>query len=260
MLKYILCIILSTLFVAYGLFNSFIFHPPRPPGYPDTKSIIKIKTADSATISALYLPDEKSKYVILVSHGNAEDLGYIFPFLTALNQHGYAVFAYDYDGYGTSTGSPSEKNTYADVDAAYHYLITDLGFSPDHIIAYGHSLGAAVALDLASRKPVAGLILAAPFVSAFRVVTVLPILPFDKFNNLKKIDYIHCPVLIIHGKKDQVIPFWHGQKLYEKALQPKYFLWIDKAGHNNILETAGPRYWETLTEFIHTLNHPRTMQ
>ena len=82
-----------------------------------------------------------------MSHGNAEDLGHIMPFLKRFHDQGFAIFSYDYHGYGTSTGKPSEKNVYADSDAAYHYLTTELRVSPNHIIVYGRSLGAALAIN-----------------------------------------------------------------------------------------------------------------
>ncbi len=227
-----------------------IFQPPRfSRRHKTTEDLIRLKTADGETISALYIPNEKAKYVILASHGNAEDLATAHVFFNQLHQQGYAVLAYDYHGYGSSTGNPSEKTAYMDVNAAYEYLTQTLSFQPHQIISFGHSLGCAMALDLAARQPVAGLILSAPFLSAWRVGTTFPILPFDRFCNIKKIDKIQCPVLIIHGNRDWIIPFWHGRKLYAQANQPKYHLWVKNAGHNNISTTAGKLYWDTLKKF-----------
>jgi fermentation-respiration switch protein FrsA (DUF1100 family) len=254
MLNYLILGLFAIALFVYGLSDFIIFQPPRPSSYQDSKNIIKLKTSDGAIISAIYLPNEKAKYTLLVSHGNAEDLGTLYPFLLALKNHGFSVFAYDYHGYGTSSGKPSEKRASIDIDAAYDYLINTLKISPNHIILYGRSLGAAVALDLASRQQsIAGLILESPFVSAFRVMTVIPIFPFDKFNNLTKINKIYCPVLIMHGRKDFIVPFWHGKKLYEKANQPKYFLWVDNAGHNDVAIIAGDKYWKALEKFNSSL-------
>ena len=114
---------------------------------------------------------------------------------------GFSVFAYDYHGYGTSGGKATEQNAYEDIDAAYNYLTQVLKVPPDRIIAHGRSLGGAVAIDLASRKPLGGLVVESSFVSAFRVVTGYRIFPFDKFRNADKIRQVRCPVLIIHGRR-----------------------------------------------------------
>lgn len=101
-------------------------------------------------------------------------------------------------------------------------------------MAYGFSLGGGAATDLASKNQIGGLILESTFVSAFRVVTHYKILPVDKFESLKKIKNIQCPVLIMHGDNDMVINDWHGKKLYDQANQPKISLWVHGAGHGDI--------------------------
>ena len=111
-------------------------------------------------------------------------------------------------------------------------------------------MGAAVAIDLAARKPVAALIIESPFLAAFRTLTQVPLLLFDKFNNLAKIKKVKCPVLIIHGKKDSVIPFWQGEKLYREANPPKDYFWIEGAGHNDIMFVDEKAYWHAINKFI----------
>lgn len=218
---------------AYFFSNHLMFYPPSS-SYRDSEKIIKLKTERGDTIAAIYLFNPNAKYTILVSHGNAEDVGHIFPFLKELYSLGFSVFAYDYPGYGLSTGKPSERGTYDAIDAAYSHLRNTLKIDPNHIVLFGNSIGAAVAVDLAFRQPVGALILQSPFVSAFRVLTQIPLWPFDKYNNLKKIKKIHCPVFVIHGRKDHVVPFWQGKKIYDSANKPKQYLWIDHAGHNDI--------------------------
>ncbi len=255
--------LLIYLFIAYvGItalfyfFANFILYQPPIPSYDDTHQILKITTKDNAIISAIFLPNKNAKYTILVSHGNAEDLGTMMPFLHEFNNHGFAIFAYDYHGYGTSTGKPTEKNTYLDVDAAYDYLTEQLHIPPNQIILYGHSLGAALAIDLAARKPVAGLIIGSPFITAYRTITQIPVILFDKYNNLSKIKKIKCPVLVIHGKRDITIPFWHGEKLYNEANSPKYSLWVDKAGHNDVEIVGGNAYWQSIINFSKSISDP----
>jgi alpha-beta hydrolase superfamily lysophospholipase len=237
---------------AYFFSNKLIFQKPRS-GYRDSESVIKLKTRDGALISAVYFSNERAKYVILFNHGNATDIGYSVPLFQMLYHAGFSVLAYDYHGYGTSQGSPTESNAYQDVDAAYDYLTKDLQIEPDRIIAYGESVGAALAIDLASRKKVAGVIAQSPFVTAFRVITSIPLFPFDKFNNLKKLKQISCPMLVIHGTRDLVIPVWHGKKVYKRANPPKYSYWVQGAGHNDIFLIAGERYLEVLDEFVSKL-------
>jgi len=258
MLKNIIIILILAYFsltlIAYFFSNKMIFLPPYP-GYIDSDNILKIPIKNGAVISAIYLKNDHAKYTLLVSHGNAEDIGYMLPFLQQLYAHNFSVFAYDYQGYGTNTGTPTEQHAYEDVNAAYDYLINNLHISPKNIIAYGTSVGAAVAIDLATRKPVAGVIAQSPFVSAYRVVTHIPILPFDKFNNLAKIDHINCPILIMHGTRDFIVPFWHGKKLYHKAREPKQYLWVKGAGHNDFIDVAGDAFWQAINKFAENLKN-----
>jgi abhydrolase domain-containing protein 17 len=249
----------SILFI-YGSICLFLFFyadrtifQPQPSSYPDSDLILKLRTADGDRISAIYLPNPTATYSILYAHGNAEDLGYILPALQELHDIGFAVFAYDYRGYGTSQGKPSERNAYQDIDAAYQYLTETLKVPPQRIIAYGRSVGGGSAIDLASRKPVGGLVVASSFTTAFRVVTRIPLFPFDKFTNLYKLDRVNCPVLILHGTKDEIIPFSHGQQLFAAVREPKKSLWVEGAGHNDLREVAGERYIVALQEFANLL-------
>ena len=109
-------------------------------------------------------------------------------------------------------------------------------------------------MHIAAYKPAAGLVLQSPFVSAFRVLTRIPLLPFDRFPNYKEIGRVHCPVLIVHGESDTVIPPWHGRKLFELAHEPKTFLAIPRANHNDLEMVAGKTYYTALQEFAGTLS------
>ena len=240
---------LALLCFAYFFTEQTIFHPPSS-SYRDTEQILKLPSGDDAPISAVYLPNASARYTLLYSHGNGEDVGQFGAMLAKLKGMGFAVLAYDYHGYGTSPGKPTEANAYRDEEAAYHYLIKNRGVPANRILAIGHSLGSAMAVDLASRRPLGGLIMESAFVSADRIVTTLPLLPFDKFQNLAKIKQVHCPVLIMHGRQDTVVAFWHGEMLFAEANEPKRALWVENAGHNDLFETAGPRYKQALKEFV----------
>jgi abhydrolase domain-containing protein 17 len=221
---------------------------PQPASYQDTKEILKISVTPTERISAIYLFNPKSTYTILFIHGNASDLGNVRFLLDSFQQWGFNVFAYDYRGYGTSDGKPGERNAYQDADAAYTYLTQQLKTPPDRIIVYGQSIGGGSAADLASRRPIAGLILESTFTSAFRVVIPFPILPFDKFTSRDKLKKVRSPVLVMHGKADDIIPFHHGQALYDAAPEPKQSLWVTEAGHD-FAWVAGDRYRQALISF-----------
>src|SRR5262249_55582261 len=127
----------------------------------------------------------------------------------------------------------------------------------NRIIALGRSLGGAIAIDLAARKPLGGLVVESSFVSAYRVVTQFPLLPFDQFQSIGKIGRVRFPGLVIHGTKDEVISLWHGQKLFEIANEPKLSCWVDGAGHNDLFEVAGPSYTKALREFTSVIERPK---
>jgi abhydrolase domain-containing protein 17 len=243
-------LLIYTLFALYVYFraDSMIFLP-QPASYQDTKDILKLSVNDTEKISAIYLPNARSAYTLLFIHGNAEDLGDIRPLLDRLHSWGFSVFAYDYRGYGTSDGTPSERSAYRDAEAAYGYLTQQLKISPKQIIVYGRSLGGGSATELAMGHSIGGLILESSFTSAFRVVVPFPLLPFDKFSNLDKLQKIRCPVLVMHGQGDRIIPIKHGQTLYEAASEPKMSLWVAEAGHNDFTEVAGDRLQQTLVSF-----------
>lgn len=232
----------------------------RPSSYRDGPEILKIKTRDGAEMSAIYLAAPNSEFTILYSHGNSEDIGDIRSVLEEFRGKGFSVLAYDYRGYGTSDGAPSEKNAYEDAEAVYEYLVGKLGCPPDRIIALGRSLGGAMAMHLACREKLAGLILESSFVSVFRVVTRVPLIPFDKFRNVDKIKNVQCPILIIHGRKDEIVPFWHGEKLFETANEPKLKFWVDGAGHNDLFWVAGESYWDVIGEFTDIIRANRQKQ
>jgi fermentation-respiration switch protein FrsA (DUF1100 family) len=251
--------LVTVLVIAYGFLlllalasDRVIFQPPRST-YRDSPDILKLTTADGKRISAIYLPNASAQYTILFTHGNAEDLGDDIGWLEELRAHGFSVFAIEYHGYGTSEGAPSEKTLYLDEDAAYDYLTKTLHLAPANLIVFGRSVGAGPAVDLASRRAVGGLIVRSGFISAFRVLTRIPLVPWDKFRNRDKIRRVHCPVLIIHGDRDSVIPFWHGRALYEAALEPKKFIAVAGADHNDLEWIAGEDFFRWLQDFAASL-------
>lgn len=238
---------------AYFKSDRLIFLP-RPPSYEKTEDLTFLTTSDGVPIAALYLPNPTAKYTILYSHGNAEDLGDIRSRLENLRDIGFSVFAYDYPGYGLSGATPSVAGAYQAIEAAYYHLTQVLQVPPERIIVYGRSVGSGPSTHLAARELVGGLVIESGFISTFRVVTRIPIFPFDRFPNLANLQNVEVPVLIIHGDRDRVIPFDHGQRLYSGFDGPRMSLWVEGAGHNDLLEVAGDRYGSTLLKFAEMLS------
>lgn len=245
-------VVLVTLF--YLLSDFVMFLPPRPPMYQKAADIVMLETTQGSQIAARYYANQNAKYTILYSHGNAEDLGTSHLFLQYLSQQGYAVLAYDYEGYGYSTGKPSEQGCYRAIFAAYDYLSNKLNIPAERIIVFGNSIGSGPTVELASQKAVGGIILQAPFVSAYRVKTHIPLIPFDKFVNIRKIPDVKAPLLIIHGDRDSIIPYWHGKKLFAQANEPKTFVQIEHADHNDLIQVAKHRYWDAIQQFTQQLD------
>ncbi|MEM9922402.1 MAG: alpha/beta hydrolase [Cyanobacteria bacterium P01_D01_bin.50] len=258
MITSLILIYLTFAIYIYFQVDNIIFIP-QPSSYQDTEEIIKLTSEDGTKLSAIHEINPNAKYTILYAHGNASDLGTIRPTIEQLKTIGFSVFAYDYRGYGTSEGKPSEQNAYKDIDTAYNYLIQDLKILPQQIIVFGFSVGGGSVIDLAVRKTVAGLITESTFISAFRVKVPFPFLPFDRFPNLKKISKVKCPVLIMHGKLDDVVPFYHSEKLFEQAPSPKLSLWVEEANHNDLSHVAGKRYTNILKEFIQLVDNHKSL-
>ncbi len=195
-----------------------------------------MKTTDGVKINAFYRPHPGSKQVILWLHGNAENIGYGITHMRTLAKVGLNIMALDYRGYGKSESNPSEAGVYRDADTAYDYLVKERHFRPDDIILYGHSLGGAVAVNLAARRPCGGLVVQSSFTNAQAMTRDIFALPFvgqlvkSRFDSEKKIRNVRVPILIVHGTKDDVVPFVMGQKLFEAAPEPKRFYRMEGAG------------------------------
>lgn len=241
-------------YVAFAAFawlisDRMIFLPPTSSYRAGELPIVMVPT-EGGSIATLHLQNPRAAITVLFAHGNAEDLGHIAPWLEELRRAGFAVLAFDYRGYGLSTGGPpSAAGATSDMEAVYRHAVNTLKIPPSRIVLYGRSVGSGPATDLAARVPVGGLVLESAFVSAFRVLTRVSLLPFDRFHNLRHIRRVRVPILVIHGTDDEVIPVSHGRRLYEAAGQPKQALWIDGAHHNDVPFVGGARYWSALAAF-----------
>jgi hypothetical protein len=203
-------------------------------------------------VVALHLPPPAPDAPLLIYfHGNAEDLGNLGSRLESFHRRGFAVLAFDYPGYGRSDGNPSESSLVRASEAVLAYATETLQVPHERICLYGTSLGGGPATELASRHPkIGGLVLESTFASCFRVVTGIRLLPWDVFNNVRKIRSVQAPVLLLHGKQDQTVPFSHGEMLLRSAPPGTRHLWISEANHVNFVEMAGEQYETAFGSFI----------
>ncbi len=237
---------------AHFVSQTMIF--PRPPvKYELGPDYVQLTAPDGVKIAARHWPNPRAKYTLIYLHGNYEELGSLGEYLPTFVAAGYAVFAIDYRGYGHSGGTPSEANIYADTLLAYDYVRTKLGVPADRIVGFGYSLGAGPAVNLALHQPVAGLVLQGALISAYRVMTHIPVFPGDKFAILDKVPSLRCPVMVIHGSADGTVPFWHGQRIYAAITARKSSLFVPGGPHGGLADFTGPRYWQELKKFTDTL-------
>lgn len=260
------------------------FFPPKPAGYhiTDKKQVylvgpecglsplpdlsgegiavdtVKMWTQRGNTIMGFHFRRADSDRTILFSHGNSTDIGIMFHHLRDLcNQLKVDIFAYEYSGYGESTGVPSEADLYADIDAAYHYLCNDCGLDESSIILYGQSVGSVPSIDLAARSSVGGMILHGALKSGLSVIHEVQVTYwFDVFQNAAKIENVRAPVFCIHGTHDEEVPFEHGLALFETT-PPEFAFepwWVKGAGHNDIESDHRAEYFRQLQNFLRSVS------
>ena len=218
--------------------DSMMFQPQRPTYGTKTAGYVDIGT-NGEQVAAIVLGPHRGKKAILRCHGNAEDAHNTLWTLAELAKEGYTVASVDYPGYGLSDGSPDEKGCYRAVHRLYDWLVETRGFRPEDIIVDGFSIGTGPAVELAVTRPVGRLVLEASYLSAPRIVTRVRVLPVDPFPNLKRIGEVKCPVVFLHGTEDRVVPFAHGRRLHDLAPEPKRFIAVEGADHNDLVAVYG---------------------
>ena len=224
--------------VGCAVVNAAMFHPPRPPYGTDLPGLVAMGPPD-APVAGVWSPAPGATRAVLFSHGNGEDLRYVHGRLAAFNRLGLSALAWDYPGYGRTPGKPTEKTVYAAAETAFRHLVEERGFAASNIVLCGYSIGSGPACWLAEQHPDAGaLLLLAPFKSAVRVVTRVRLLPFDPFPNLARIARTRCPVLVLHGTADRLIPAWHGEAVAAAAGDRGRFVPVPGATHDTVFRAA----------------------
>ena len=244
-------------------FDQYLVYHPAPWEGRDWAQVsglpledVWFQTEDGVRLFGWYLSAPASTAVLLWCHGNAGNIVHRLDNLARLHRIGVSVFLFDYRGYGRSQGRPSEEGLYRDAQAAYGHLTQARGIPSKRLVVLGRSLGAAVATQLASIRPAAGLILESAFPSVEAVARHyyfgLPVhwLLGSRFPLEERLKDVHVPVLVIHGALDEIIPFELGQRVFEAANKPKEFYAIPNADHNNVYIVGGNSYFERLKRFI----------
>jgi hypothetical protein len=208
--------------------------PPTPPGVLDRI----LTTADGVRIHAWLAVPPHAIATLLWSHGNGGNIGNRAEILLELVARNLAVLAYDYRGYGRSEGAPDEAGVYLDAEAAYDELRAS-GVPPDRIVCFGESLGGAVSIRVATERPCAGVAVVATFPSLREVARahygLAGAVVGSRFDSLTRIGRLHAPLFVAHGDADEIVPYALGERVFAAAPEPKRFLRVRGATHNDVL-------------------------
>ena len=216
---------------------------------------LTLRTVDGEQLHGWYVAAQEARATLLFCHGNAGNISHRLESLRIFHALGLNVLMFDYRGYGQSSGKPSETGTYRDADAAWRYLLDERRLLPQEIVIAGRSLGAAVAADLASRTVPAAVVLESAFISVPAMVAeIYPWLPpglpgLYQYNNRTKLAQITRPVLIVHSREDEIIPFAHAETLLAVAGEHAQLLELH-GGHNDGILLSRRDYVRGLRAFL----------
>ena len=265
------------LLLALGLLNVFMYlQQPSMTFFPYKKleqtpqdwgleyEDVQLETVDGVSLHGWYIPRSGSHHgaqkTLLFFHGNAGNISHRRASLEIFHRLGLNVFIFDYRGYGNSQGKPDEEGLYKDARAAWLYLTEQRGIKQDDIILFGRSLGGVVAAELAAEVQPGALILESVFSSArdvanviFPVFSRLVLLRYD-FNTVAYVRQVTCPVLVLHSPDDEIIPSQLGEKVFQAAKQPKFFVRM-RGGHNSGLRMSQPEYERAVGVFVSGITH-----
>jgi fermentation-respiration switch protein FrsA (DUF1100 family) len=238
--------------------NAILFFPDKKieatPNKINLKfDAVELITVDKVKLCAWWTPSDNARATLIFSHGNGGNISHRLDKLKIFHDLALNVLLYDYRGYGKSEGSPNEKGFYADVEAAYDFVVNDKKIPADQIIAYGESLGGPVAAHLAANNKVQLLILESTFTNledmARLHMPLLAGLAKSKFDTLADVAKMKSPVLVLHSPNDEIVPYAQGQKLFASINTPKQFV-ILQGDHNNGFWKSKNTYMKGLDDFI----------
>ncbi len=268
-----LLVYLGVLLVLFELQDHLIFPGSATQGQRDAMvagseglQLLSLRSPDGVPIAAIFgkalQPDgaefagASDRPTVVFLYGNGACMAYCTDIFQIIRKLGVNVIIPDFEGYGMSGGKPSEKGCYAAANAAYDYLLSRGDVNPKKIVAMGWSLGGAAAIDLASRRPVMGIVTISAFTNladmARQIVRWFPtsfILKY-RFDNVRKLAGIDCPILIVHGTEDELVPFAMAPKLAAAAKGNVQRYNVQGAGHNDVFEVGGEELGKRVEEFI----------
>jgi len=229
--------------LAYVFQEKLIYHPASqvrstPAALNLEYQDLHLVSSQGRKIHAWYVPCKNARGAVVFCHGNAGNLGHRLATVRFLHRFRLSALLFDYQGFGRSEGTPNEANTYQDAEAAWRHLTTTVGIPADRVLVWGRSLGAAVAVELASHHAPAGLVLESAFSSladvAGRHFFWLPArwLCRNAYDSASKVPGLTCPKLFFHSPQDEIIPFHLGRRLFDAAAEPKRFVQI-RGDHNS---------------------------
>lgn len=260
-----LCLLLATALAALSgctsVVNKFAFYPDRtytiPPNQlPESVRHEFIATADGEKIELFIVAAQQPRTALLYFHGNGGNIAQRLPELQKLSTiTGATVVGIGYRGYGASTGHANELGLYQDGETALRYTQTTLGFSADRIFLLGRSLGSTVATSVGAQHKIGGIILVTPLLSGRELakahgMSAISFVAGGSFNNLVRATALTSRVLVVHGTDDEVIPYRHGQALFEAITSPKRFVTIEHGKHNDLEYVNPDTYWNEIAGFL----------
>lgn len=265
------CVLAGSFFLARHVRRHGLFFPQRFPSgnwsiasYSPRPREIAFTAADGTRLSGwLFVASSNPSPFLLWFHGNAGNITERGPVAEELARRGVTVMLFDYRGFGRSGGTPTEQSVYLDAEAAWQYATSELGADPDRMILYGESIGGPYAARVASHHRPCAVVIENSFPSLRSVARVVyPILPIslvakEGLTTLRWLNEAGAPVLVMHGRRDQVLPLSLGLELYDGLEVPKRLFLSETAGHGEIPWAEGSRYYAELLRFLHE-NCPET--
>ncbi len=257
--------LLPCLLCLSGCLSSVLYHPvPELRGTPADVGLpyesVYLETSDGKRLGAWWIPSESMRGVLLYCHGNGGNISALLDSVRIFNRLGLSVFVFDYRGYGESTGSPSEQGLYRDVEAAWNYLEGIRKIDPQKIVVFGWSLGGPVGAWISQKHRPGALILEGAFTSlqdaardrvpGFFVTLFIP----DQYPTKRYVAMVRSPVLIIHSRDDEVMPFHHGEALFAAARGAKQLLDIRGSHNRGFLDS---RYEISIDSFLSEVLVPK---
>jgi uncharacterized protein len=269
----VVALLLAPLALLWAFQRRLIYLPSRGPVPPAAAvlpgaSDVSFETSDDLRLQGWFVvpaegaplaavPDPGGGWpAVLVLNGNGGDRSMRAALAAELSRLGLAVLLFDYRGYGGNPGAPTEEGLAADARGAQAYLAGRPDVDPDRVVYFGESLGAAVALRLATERPPAALVLRSPFASLAEVgrhhypVVPVSLLLRDRYDSAALAGRLTAPLLVVAGARDRIVPLAHSRRLFAAAPPPKRLVVLDGADHNDLDLLAGPRLLGELRSFL----------